>query len=271
MTDPDAERRTAVAAFDSAAQDFDTLTPHLWGPVGAGTVSVAAPQPGERILDACCGTGASALPTARLVGATGHVDAVDLSAPLIDILDVHAAELPQLQPHHADVTIWPGQDYDLVQSVLGIFFLPDMAEGTRRLFGRCRPGGRVAFTIWRQGAVVEAGQRMLTAVAATTGSAPPPARTPHLVEQLGTSTPYRRWLKNLGLLDVDVQEQPRTLLLTAEVAWLVISGSGFRAMLDALDTAQRAEAKSRYLEGLDRDRIDWLDTSTLVGLGRRPG
>lgn len=270
MTDPDSERRTAVAAFDSAAQDFDTLTPHLWGPVGADTVSLSAPQPGERILDACCGTGASAIPTARLVGAAGHVDAVDLSAPLIDILAVHAASLPQLRSHCADVTTWPEQDYDLVQSVLGIFFLPDMTAATRRLVSRCRPGGRVAFTIWRQGAVAEVGQRMLTALAATTGSEPLPARKPHLVEELGTSAPYRRWLKNLGLLDVDVQEQPRTLPLTAELAWSVVAGSGYRAMLNSLDVAQLAEARARYFKGLEVDRMDWLDTSTLVGLGRRP-
>lgn len=67
-----------------------------------------------------------------------------------------------------------------------------------------------------------------------------------------------------------MQEQPRTLPLTAELAWSVVAGSGYRAMLNSLDVAQLAEARARYFKGLEVDRMDWLDTSTLVGLGRRP-
>lgn len=153
--DLDVERRRSVAAFDAASADCDTLTAHLWGPVGADTMMLASPRPGESVLDACCGTGASAILTAQLVGATGHVDAVDQSAAMVEILRGHATRppLPQLRATQADMTGWTQGGYDLVQCVLGIFFLPDMAAGTRRVVSHCRPGGRIAFTIWRAGAV----------------------------------------------------------------------------------------------------------------------
>ncbi|WP_260478999.1 methyltransferase domain-containing protein [Kibdelosporangium aridum] len=54
--------------------------------MGAATVAVAGPKPGDRVLDACCGAGASAVPAARLVGPEGVVDAVDLSGAMVDAL-----------------------------------------------------------------------------------------------------------------------------------------------------------------------------------------
>jgi hypothetical protein len=44
-----------AAAFDRAAEDFSRLSPLLWDPVGAATVAVSRPGPGEFVLDACCG------------------------------------------------------------------------------------------------------------------------------------------------------------------------------------------------------------------------
>lgn len=104
-------------------------------------------RPGERVLDACCGTGASALPAAALVGPTGTVDAVDMSGPMVAELRRRAADVPQVTAHEADVTTWPGTDYDAVVCALGIFFFPDMTTGTDHLVRRARPDGRVALTI----------------------------------------------------------------------------------------------------------------------------
>lgn len=45
-----------------------------------------------------------------------------------------------------------------------IFFLPDMASSTQALAARCRPGGRVAFTVWHRGTAVAAGEALTVAV-----------------------------------------------------------------------------------------------------------
>lgn len=147
MTD---ERQAGIrGAFDAAAADFTALGRHLWDPIGRTAVGLADPRPGERVLDACCGTGASAIPSARLVGPAGLVDAVDLSAPMVEELRRLSADIPALHAHQADVTTWEPDGYDVVQSALGIFFFPDMTAGTDHLISRARPGGRVVFTIWR--------------------------------------------------------------------------------------------------------------------------
>ena len=62
MTDKD----RVVATYTAAADTFDGLP--FWHEYGRRTVQRLALPPGARVLDLCCGTGASALPAARAVG-----------------------------------------------------------------------------------------------------------------------------------------------------------------------------------------------------------
>ncbi|NKE60375.1 class I SAM-dependent methyltransferase [Lentzea sp. PSKA42] len=265
------DRQTEIrGAFDAAAADFTALGRYLWEPIGTATVGIADPRPGERVLDACCGTGASALPAARLVGPTGQVDAVDLSGPMIDELRRLSADVPQLLAHEADVTTWAADGYDLVQSALGIFFFPDMTAGTDHLISRARPGGRVVFTIWQGDAMAAAGQHLGRAIAEVTNTPPPAPRPPHLFDQINQADLYAAWLSERGLADVEVSVNEMALTMTPEVAWLVIVGSGFRGALakvpaDAVDTV-----REHYLASLRHDGVTELDATTLIGSGRRP-
>ncbi|QXV55918.1 class I SAM-dependent methyltransferase [Amycolatopsis sp. TNS106] len=254
-------------AFDAAAADFAALGRHLWEPIGAATVAVAGLAEGDRVLDACCGTGASAIPAARAVGATGVVDAIDLSGPMIGELRRLSAGLPQLRAHEADATAWGTSDYDVVQSALGIFFFPDMTGGTERLVGRARSGGRAVFTIWRGGSMVTAGRHLGRAVAAVTDSAPPPQREPGLIDRIDQAGPYAEWLSGRGLSDVDVVVNDLRLAMTPEVAWLVVIGSGFRGLLDDLEPAVVEQVRERYLDSLREEGVTELDATTLIGSG----
>lgn len=267
MTD---DRQAEVrGAFDAAAADFTALGRHLWEPIGTATVEIAGPQPGERVLDACCGTGASAIPAARLVGPSGLVDAVDLSEPMIDELRRLSAGVPVLRAHAADVTTWTTDGYDLVQSVLGIFFFPDMTAGTDHLISRARRGGRVVFTIWRGDAMAAAGQHLGRAVAEVTNTPPPAPRPPHLFDQVNQADRYAAWLTERGLTDVEVTVNEMVLTMTPEVAWLVIAGSGFRGALAKVPADAVDAVRERYLASLRQEGVTELDATTLIGSGRR--
>ncbi|MFC7344376.1 class I SAM-dependent methyltransferase [Saccharopolyspora griseoalba] len=257
-------------AFDAAAADFAALGRYLWEPVATDAVATADPGPGERVLDACCGTGASAIPSARLVGEEGLVDAVDVSAPMIAELRERASGIAQLRAHEADVTAWGGAGYDLVQSVLGIFFFPDVLDGTRRLIGMARPGGRVACTIWRRGAVVAAGEQLGLAIADVRRTDPPAERPAHLIDRINQPGPFAEWLRSLGLVEVRVAVHERALPMTPGVAWLLVLGSGYRGALTGLPPEVVAEVRDRYLARLREAGIDELDTTTLTGTGTAP-
>jgi trans-aconitate methyltransferase len=257
-------------AFDTAAADFERLGAHLWKPIGQATVDRTAPSPGDRVLDACCGNGASAVPAALRVGDRGRVDAVDRSAAMIEDLRSRTAGLTSLHAHAADVTSWPGSGYDVVQAVLGIFFFPDMAAGTEHLISRARPGGRAGFTIWRRGAMVTPGNHLRQAVAQVTGKAAE-TRPAGPVEAVNVADGYRAWLTDRGLTDVTVTTHEMRLPLTPELAWLVVTGSGFVTVLDGLDENRIAEVRAVYLDSLGRAGVTEFDATTLIGVGYSQG
>ncbi|MFC0111650.1 class I SAM-dependent methyltransferase [Kibdelosporangium aridum] len=255
-------------AFDAA--DFTALGHHLWNPIGAATVAIAMPKPGERVLDACCGAGASAIPTARAVGPDGLVDAVDLSASMVNELRRLSTDLPQLHAHQADVTAWATGGYDIVQSALGIFFFPDMTAGTDRLISLARPGGRIVFTIWRGDAMAAAGEHLGRAVAEATKTPLPEKRPPHLFDQINQPDSYAAWLTERGLSNVDVAVHELRLTMTPELAWLVIIGSGYRGALAKFSADTVEAVRGFYLSSLRDGGVTELEATTLIGSGYRP-
>ena len=261
-----------VAASDTEAEDFVRLAPRLWDPLGRALVERTAPRTGERVLDACCGAGASALPAARAVGAGGMVDAVDLSAALVELGRRAARELPQLRFHHGDVTAWRPMDgpYDLVQSAYGIFFLPDMDAGSKHLVSLLRPGGRFAVQTWRRGALADYARRLFEAVAGEvqrTMERPPSATASGRID---SPAKLGAWLDALGLADVRVEDVPFAQPLTPELAWDLALGTGWRHLLRDLDGAAVSRIRAGLLTCIEERHLAELDAGSLVGIGVRP-
>ncbi|MDO5052553.1 MAG: methyltransferase domain-containing protein [Pseudoclavibacter sp.] len=268
--------------FDAAAADFLALAPRLWDPVGEAVCRIAAPEPGEHVLDACCGAGSSAIPAAVAVGPHGRVDAVDLSAPLVTAMRDRAATACAegvLRPAVHDVATWSSGPYELVLCVLGLPFLPDPAAGAARLAGMLVSGGRLVLAHWRAAepggrldmkAFGEALFRIVSETAPGAEPAPPPARAPNpaalaFVSDLRGEEGMRTRLTELGLT-------PRTrtvqlaLELDDEALQLLVDGSAFRGMVAGLGPVERSCVQGRLLErfaGLE------LDVSLVVGVGVR--
>jgi trans-aconitate methyltransferase len=195
---------------------------------------------------------------------------VDLAAPLLERLRVRADHLPQLTTHHRDVTMWKESSYDLVQCVLGIFFLPDMDAGVEALIGRLRPGGRVGLTIWRRPAMAAPGSALMRATSEVTGT--PLAFDPgqHPEERINDAGSFTAWLGERGLRDVSVLEHELHLPWSRDLAWLLVTGSGFVGMLQGLDTEQVDDVRNRYLAILEVEGTETFDATTLIGIGTRP-
>lgn len=256
--------------FARAADSFTQLDHVLWNPISTATLARSQPHFDERVLDACCGGGASALPTAELVGVGGLVDAVDLAEPLIALVRSRAGErMPQLHAHVADVTEWEPGGYDLVQCVLGIFFFPDIEADTRRLIERARPGGRVVVTVWARGAMEPLPELLVEAL--------PEAERPDLeqltrpaMEIADTAGTLAHWLTELGLEHVRAESVQRHVDLTPELAWLLVRGTGLRAVVADLDEGELARVRERYLAAITERGVRSLDVTTLIAAGRRP-
>lgn len=251
---------------------FAELDEVLWDPIGRATVLRANPRFDERVFDACARDGATALPTAELVGPGGVVDAVDRSESMIELLRERAGErMPQLRTHVGDPAAWPYTGYDLVQCMLGVFTLDDIEQGTRHLVECARPGGRVAVTVWAHGALEPLGDVLAAALPADDDRVPPGADAAGpAMEQAETAGSFAHWLTERGLVDVRAEAVPRHLELEPGLAWEIAVGTGFRALLDGLDDEAVDGVRERYLAELEARGVASVDVTSLVAVGHRP-
>jgi SAM-dependent methyltransferase len=114
----------------------------------ARLVTYAGIQPGQRVLDAACGTGVVAVTAARR-GA--HVTGLDLTPELLDAARENARiASADIEWHEGDVEALPFADerFDVVVSQYGHMFAPRPEIAVREMLRVLRPGGIIAFSTW---------------------------------------------------------------------------------------------------------------------------
>src|SRR5258708_6336062 len=112
----------------------------------------AAPQPGERVLDIGCGTGATAIPFAQAVGLEGHVTGVDISEPMLEqcrknIATTGAGNITLVKAD-AQVHRFPADSFNLLISRFGVMFFADPVAAFTNLHAGLRQGGRLCMAVW---------------------------------------------------------------------------------------------------------------------------
>lgn len=263
-----ADRSRIVATYTAAADHFDALP--FWHHFGRRTVEMLQLPAGARVLDLCCGTGASALPAAERVGSTGSVLGVDLTPALVDQARSAAAArgFGQARFEVGDVSTMDvaAGSVEAVVSVFGLFFLDDMAGTLRRAWTWLAPGGQLAVTVWGTVVLSPGEPYFWDAVLREDPSAAhisPAARlaTPGALEALfaeaGVAAP------------VLVAERWRMPLATPEAFWPVVMGTSNRGVFDALTPDAQARVKHEVIERLRRERADGLDMEALIAIARK--
>src|SRR3954454_1829094 len=97
----------AMSAGTYAATPDHFADPALsfWDRFGRRTIAGIGLRAGDHVFDACCGTGASALPAAHLVGTAGRVLGFDVAEPALALARAKAQEqgLTNVEFRAADV------------------------------------------------------------------------------------------------------------------------------------------------------------------------
>lgn len=252
--------------FDAGQEEFAVLGPVLWNPLGEATVAEASPQPGDRVLDVCCGAGSSAIPAARAVGPSGHVDAIDLAERLLEQGRESAKDLPQLDFVHADATMWPRRDYDVVQCVYGVFFLPDMDASVDRLVSLLKPGGKFVVTTWARDAITPVPEILGEAVVAEGGQPAESRRGPSWrIDQPET---LAGWLDARELRDVKVVTKEHRMPLNERTAWSIVMGSAMRVRLNGVAEDVLPRVRERFVDLLVDRKVEYMSAVSLIGIGR---
>jgi SAM-dependent methyltransferase len=264
-------KAVSAATYAATADHFDDPALSFWDRFGRQTVARIGLRPGDRVLDACCGTGASALPAAHLVGTAGHVLGVDLAEPALALAraKAQAASLTNVEFRAADVehTGLPSESFDAVVCVFGIFFLPDMAAAVAELWRLVRPGGVLAITVWGPGFLEPATAAFWAAVGAErpdlVGGFHPwtrvtdPAALSELFHRGGATTP---------IVEAEPGSHP---LADTDDWWTVVLGTGYRATVEQLDPTAARRVRAASIEWLRQHRVRELQTNVVYARTRK--
>ena len=262
----------AARVYGAAADHYDLASLGFWNRFGAETVSRLGLQPGQAVLDLCCGTGASALPAARAVGATGRVLGIDVAAPLLELARAKAAreDLANIEFRHGDATQTGLRDgrFDAVVCVFGVFFAPDMTAFTAEMLRLVRPGGLLAITTWGPGLFEPANSHFWESV----GRAEPPlVKAFNPWDEITTEAALAGLFIRAGVTQPAVLAVPGQHHLDhPDQFWDIVLGSGYRATTDALSPGQQDQVRGRLLQELRSAKITTLRTDVIFGTARRP-
>lgn len=267
----DATRR-AERTYSSAADRFTEPQLSFWDLWGGETVARLGPAPGARVLDLCCGAGASAIPAARAVGAEGEVIGVDVSQGLLDLARdrADAEGLTNLELRCADATAtgYPDGDFDAVVCVFGVFFVPDRVSFTAEMWRMVRPSGTLAITTWGPGWLEPACSIFWDAVRAVQPSLFRGFNPWDDITEPGQLVDlYARAGVTGAAAEASPGKQP---LERPEDFWVMVMGSGLRATVDALSPDQAAAVHDEVLATLADRGVTEVGIDVVLGSARRP-
>jgi SAM-dependent methyltransferase len=144
-------------------------------PAAREVVAVAAPQPGERVLDVGCGTGNAAILAAER-GAV--VVGVDPAPRLLDVARADAAaaghQIEFLLGDAAALPV-PAGSFDVIVSVFAAVFAPDPDAALARMLAALAPGGRIVMSAWIPGNPISRMNQMVMGALGEVSGKPPAA------------------------------------------------------------------------------------------------
>lgn len=122
----------------------------LMQPVLDGVLSRAPLKTGDSVLDIGCGTGASTLQAARIVGDTGRVLGADISPTMLAHAQSRAAGQANIAFAEADAAhhgFEPAR-FDQMISRFGVMFFAEPEPAFSNILKGLRPGAHVTFASW---------------------------------------------------------------------------------------------------------------------------
>jgi ubiquinone/menaquinone biosynthesis C-methylase UbiE len=109
-------------------------------------------KPGDKVVDAGCGFGDTAIKLARLVGPSGSVLAVDCCEAFLEFgrKDAKAGGIGNISFLAEDVQTYPFEPvYDFCFSRFGTQFFENPVAGLRNMRKSLKPGGIMTMIVWR--------------------------------------------------------------------------------------------------------------------------
>jgi 2-polyprenyl-3-methyl-5-hydroxy-6-metoxy-1,4-benzoquinol methylase len=262
-----------MSTYNAAADFYDHPVNGFWEWYGQQTVARVRPEAGARILDVCCGSGASAIPAAKAVGPNGYVLGIDLAENLIELAKAKAREcrLENIEFRVADMLdldLMPST-FDVVICVFGIFFVPDMQQAVQALWKLVRPAGRLAITTWGPRFFEPANTAFWNAVQNERADL---YKGFNPWDRISEPESLRALFLSTGAETLDiVPETRRHRLRSPEDWWPMVLGTGYRGTIEQLSAAQRERVRKHCFEYIRANGTESVEANVLYGLATKSG
>jgi ubiquinone/menaquinone biosynthesis C-methylase UbiE len=269
-TQEDAKTRAATT-YNAASDHYDDPANSFWERFGRRTVERLDLSPGARVLDICCGSGASAIPAAEAVGPNGFVLGVDLAEDLLELARTKAKLCghERIEFRTGDLLDLglPESAFDAVICVFGIFFVPDMQAAARELWRLVRPGGKLAITTW--------GPRFFEPMSTAFWNSVREVR-PDLYkgfnpwDRVCDIESLRSMLDGAGVNTQEVALEGGTHpLRSPEDWWSMILGSGYRGTIEQLDAESRERVRRDNLNFICESGVRSVEANVIYAVAIR--
>ncbi len=261
----------AASTYNAAADFFDAPALSFRDRIGRRTVERMSLKHGARVLDACCGSGASAIPAAEAIGADGRLLGIDLAENLLRLAQVKAL---QLGLAHAEFRFGDIEEldpstetFDAVICVFGIFFVPDMHVGVRCLWRVIRPGGQLAITTWGPRVLEPGSSAFWNAVR---NERPDLYKSFNPWDRINEPRALAAMLLEAGVhADVVLAEADAQPLSSPEDFWTIALGSGYRGTIEQLDQEARERVRQATLDYISEHNVQSVETNAVYAIARK--
>jgi SAM-dependent methyltransferase len=212
--DAEEYRRSSLASWETMAAGWERRRADIErvsAPVSEWLVTHLRPQPGDTVLELAAGPGDTGFGAASLVGEDGRLISTDFSSEMVEVGRRRAAELGLTNVEHrvidAEDNALEDDSVDGVLCRFGYMLTADPAAAfseTRRVL---RPGGRLAFAVWREAArnpwVAIAGRVLVEG-----GLVPPPAPGTPGIFSMASDERVRELLDGAGFAVERLEDVP---------------------------------------------------------------
>lgn len=135
----------AAGKWVTLQRDFDALMQ----PVLDALLDRAALAPGARVLDIGCGTGQSTLQAAKLIGPSGRVTGIDISAPMLDLARDRTRDLAHVSLLEADAANHFFESrFDHAISRFGVMFFDNTTAAFTNIRKSLALNAKATFATW---------------------------------------------------------------------------------------------------------------------------
>jgi ubiquinone/menaquinone biosynthesis C-methylase UbiE len=268
----DDAQRCAAFTYNAAADFFDASPLSFWHYFGRRTVELLSLSTGSRVLDVCCGTGASALPAAKTIGPTGKVVGIDLARELLKLARAKAVQqrLENVQFEVGDMLSlrFPAESFDAVICVFGIFFVPDMVTAVSELWRRVKPGGRLAVTTWGPNFFEPGSNAFWRSIMDVR---PDLYKAFNPWDRINNPGSLKKIFDKAGVTSARIVSENRLhLIKSGDDWWAIVLGSGYRGTVEELTQGERKLVKQANLAFIRDEKISAIQTNVLYALATKP-